>query len=100
MSNLLRPLFARRRNLGVAGCLLFLFGSLGCLGSAQLSAGVAYEEPVVYVEPVPVTYVTRAPTYYRTSNADVRVYRGHRPYGPPPAGRDAYRPRHRHQYPY
>jgi hypothetical protein len=30
----------------------------GCLGSAQLSGRVVYDEPVVYVEPAPVVYAT------------------------------------------
>jgi hypothetical protein len=98
MANLLRPLFVHGRKLGVAGSLLFIAGSFGCLGSAQLSAGLAYEEPVVYVEPAPVTYVTRAPRYYRPAPTEVRVYREQRPYGPPASGRDAYRPRHKRYY--
>jgi hypothetical protein len=104
MSNLLSPLFARRRQLGVAGSLLCLFGSLGCLGTAQLSTGIAYDEPVVYVEPAPVVY--RRPVIVRAEPVQTRVYRTRRydGYGPSgregygPNGRDAYRPRHRGHY--
>jgi hypothetical protein len=99
MSNALRSLLGRGRHALVWGSLAASFGLLGCLGSAQLSARVGYEEPVLYVAPAPVIYTTRVPGYVRAEPHRVRTYRRGHVDGAVASGRDPYRPRHRRYYP-
>jgi hypothetical protein len=103
MSNFQRSPSARLGRLGLACSVLFSFGTFGCLGSAQMSARVVYDEPVVYVEPAPVVYATGGVAVIPGRSYPARSYptyapRRHQPrpdwvagkrdgnrYGPPPS---------------
>jgi hypothetical protein len=91
MSNSQRSSFARHSRFGLACSVLLSFGMFGCLGSAQMSARVVYDEPVVYVEPAPVVYATGGVAVIPARSYPARSY--------PARSYPTYAPRNHHPRP-